>query len=689
MSLSKRASILLGEKNLDEVESVWMTEMEADPSEVSEFLATARLMRKAGERTLSDTLLELLADLLLERKLWPQRLRVLREIGRLSRRPSTLREPLLEAVARTLEHKPSYRKVVDAVGISDPKANPVDLAEKIETWLRFDVGEPFFMSGRGVGVVIELNPELGLCRLDFENEKRVAVPLGAAPKYLEPIAPDHLLRKKFSDPEELSREIVTDPAGSFESLLRGFGRPMTAGEIKDALLGVVPSNRWSSWWNAARKHPQIVMTGAGARATYSWKSSTEAAEEAIRAKFRRAKLREKLEIARRQSGRGPELADEFASTLAAEAERLHTSDPAVAWEILVSLEKLPGSWQSELDPNELLLRGSPARTIASIPDRALREKALADIREVVDRWPSIYREVFFLEEDPRILTQIAEALESSGEDGEKQRLIEETLRFPRRHPHAFAWACREIADTDPLPERVDYPLVFQILEVIGSDEAAPVRARLKDLFDKGGLVIRIIAAREDAAHAQRLHETIDRHGWIESYRRDLIKDAVTMKVPSLREQQAEPILATAESATSRREEYEKLRGVEIPANLKAIQEAREMGDLRENFEYKAARQRQEYLSSRVAALQSELSRLRILDPGEIDASEVRVGTSMRLRNGDLEREVTILGPWESDPERGIYSHESDVAKALLGKRAGEVVSFLGNDYLIESIAPWK
>src|SRR5436305_8993967 len=162
-----------------------------------------------------------------------------------------------------------------------------------------------------------------------------------------------------------------------------------------------------------------------------------------------------------------------------------------------------------------------------------------------------------------------------------------------------------------------------------------------------------------------------------------------MKFPTLREPEAEPVYATAQSLEQKRAELTNLKTVEIPANSKALQAAREMGDLRENFEYKAARARAEYLSARVGELASELSRVRVVEPGEIDTTSVRVGTKLVLTNGDIHREVTILGPWESAPEHGVYSNQSDVAKALLGHAAGDIVSFMGNDYQIESIGIWS
>src|SRR5437867_9571838 len=126
-----------------------------------------------------------------------------------------------------------------------------------------------------------------------------------------------------------------------------------------------------------------------------------------------------------------------------------------------------------------------------------------------------------------------------------------------------------------------------------------------------------------------------------------------------------------------------------PANKKAIQVAREMGDLSENFEYKSARQRDEYLSARAGKLLSELGNVRVLEPAQVDTSVVRVGTKVGLSNGDVRREVTILGPWESAPEHGVYSNESEVAKALIGHSVGEIVTFMGNDYQIEAIRRWN
>lgn len=676
------------EKKFDDVETLWMAELDRDPSDVDAFLAVAKALRKAEQRTQSDTLLGLLGDAEKEGGHWNQRLQVLKELGRLSKHPTQIRPQIEEALKKALGSHKSFPRAFQFAKFNDPQSNPVERAEKIETWLTYDEGECFFMSGRGAGCVTELNPELGVCRLDFEKDKRVSVPLGAANKFLTPLPEGHILREKFRDAEGLQTQATKKPAEFFAKLLQSFGRPMTMAEVRDAVIGIVPEKSWASWWTSARKNPQIVVSGSGAKATYSYSSSTGEAEGVIRRDFERADAKTRLDLARKHSARSQELADFFSSSLAADAAKLARTDAATAWQILSTLETLPGKYESSIDPASLLQSPMASRTVAAIADKQLRERALGVVRETHPDWQKVYSEVFFLEEEPKIITLIYDALEKAGETELLTRLTDETLRYPRRHPRAFYWYVKRVNEDEAWSERATYPLLFQILDALTNDEFSAVRARLKDFFDKGALAIRVINGQNNEEQARKLVDTLDRYGAVEEYRREIVKAAALMKHPHLREPQQEPVYSTPEMLEKKRAELQHLRSVEIPANSKALQAAREMGDLRENFEYKAARARAEYLAARAAELSSELSRVRVLEPAQIDTGTVRVGTKLLLSNGELQREVVILGPWESAPEHGVYSNQSEVAKALLGHAAGDIVSFMGNDYQIESIRKW-
>lgn len=682
------AQKLIQQKKFDELEALWMSELDRDPSDVDGFLTVAKALRKAEQRSQADTLLGLLGDAMKDQKLWPQRLQVVKELGRLSKHPATIRPQVEEALRSAFGEHKSFGRAFQFAKFNDPTSNPIERAEKIETWLTYDEGECFFMAGRGAGLVTELNPELGICRLDFEREKRVSVPLGAAGKYLVPLPEGHVLREKFSAPDKVRAEATGKQADFFARILQSFGRPMTMGEVRDAVIGIVPEKSWTSWWTAAKKNPQIVVSGTGAKATYAYSTSTDEAEKSIRRDFERAETKTKLDLARKHSARNQEIADFFAGSLAAEAAKIARTDPATAWQILATLDALPGKYEATVDQASLLSSPMASRIVAAIADKPLRERALRVVRENHPDWAKVYGEAFFLEEEPRIIAAIFDELETARQTELRDRLIDETLRYPRRHPRAFFWYAKRVSEDESWADRATFQLLFQILDALTHDEFGPVRARLKDFFDKGGLAIRIVASQNNEEQARKLVDTLDRYGVLEEYRREIVKNAAIMKHPTLREPQQEPVYATPDMLEKKRAELNHLRSVEIPANSKALQAAREMGDLRENFEYKAARQRAEYLSARVGELSSELGRVQLLDAQKIDTSVIRVGTRAVITNGDVRREVTILGPWESAPEHGVYSNQSDVAKALLGRAAGDIVSFMGNDYQIESIRRW-
>lgn len=687
MAFRDEAQQLIQQKKFDDLESVWMNQIDSDPSDVDSFLHVAKVLRKADQRIQADTLLGLLADSLKERKLWAQRLAALKEIGRLSKHPAHLRAPIEEALRKSVGDRKAFNRAFEFSKFSDPASNPIEKADKIGQWLTYDEGECFFMPGRGAGVIIELNPELGICRIDFEKEKRVAVPMGAAGKFLTSIPKGHVLREKFSSPDKLRAEAAKSPADMFARILQSFGRAMAMSEVRDSLIGVVPEEKWASWWTAARKNPQIVVSGSGAKATYSWSASAGDASNAIRRDFDRADAKTRLDLARKHAGRSKDLAEHFYAALSADATKLARTDPPTAWQILALLDDRKQPLPIELPA--LLSGPAAARVINGIADKPLRERGLAVIRENHADWPKIFSEAFFLDQEPRILSVIHDELDKAGQTAIRDRVVDETLRYPRRHPHAFYWFVKKLNEDDTNSPRANYALLFQILDAISSDEFATVRPRLREMFEKGGLGIRIVLSNDNEEQARKLAENLERYGGLEEYRREILKNALVMKYPALREPQAEPVYATAEMLTKKRGEIEHLTRVEIPANSKAIQVAREMGDLRENFEYKAARQRAEYLAARVRELDGEIGRVRVIDPAQVDTSAVRVGAKVRLSNGDIHRDVTILGPWESSPEHGVYSNQSDVAKKLIGHASGDIVSFMGNDYQIESIVRWN
>ncbi|BAK78248.1 transcription elongation factor GreA [Pseudogulbenkiania sp. NH8B] len=136
---------------------------------------------------------------------------------------------------------------------------------------------------------------------------------------------------------------------------------------------------------------------------------------------------------------------------------------------------------------------------------------------------------------------------------------------------------------------------------------------------------------------------------------------------------------TLRGAELLKEELQRLKSVERPAVIEAIAEARSHGDLSENAEYDAAKERQAFVEGRIAELEGKLSNAQIINPSELDAEgRIVFGTTVELMDLETEDEVTyqIVGDDEADIKFAKVSVNSPIARALIGKEAGDVAEVM-------------
>ena len=131
---------------------------------------------------------------------------------------------------------------------------------------------------------------------------------------------------------------------------------------------------------------------------------------------------------------------------------------------------------------------------------------------------------------------------------------------------------------------------------------------------------------------------------------------------------------TKETLETMKAELQHMRGVERPAAARAIAEAREKGDLKENAEYDAAKEAQGHLESKIAQMEGILANTRVLDESSIDTSKVSILTRVTLTNLNTKKQVTyqLVSENEADLKMGKISVTSPIGKGLLGKKPGEV-----------------
>jgi transcription elongation factor GreA len=670
------------------IEGEWLARLEAGLGDGAELAEALRQLRGAGKRTMAATLLELAADQAYADGAWAARERFLAELIRLGIGDGEQwRSALEECVRQVWTGKPSLDKMLDQFPLRGAR-KPLDALENLENWLEHDVGGVFAMAGRGAGRVVEANPKLGTLRLDFEREKRVPMPIEAAQRFLTPLPSGHFLRRRLEDKATLAQEAIDDPAAALAAMLESFATPMSVSEIKAAFAGVVSEEQWAGWWSKARKLPRLVSAGSGSRISYRLAGGA-GAEEEIRVEFIGAALEQKVELARRHGTRSKELAGIFAVELAAAAVA-PGAQPANAWEGLALARRL-GAPAAEVDrvQHALVARIGARELLALLADPQQREAVLDLVREMPEQdWPSIWGEWIEHESHPRVLSHLAGALVEAGKAKETQAFLDRVFVNPTKAPAAFVWACElDGALASLVEDKRGGALLVRIVELAERKEFTALRNRLKELLSAGGLAGRIVQDRLTADQARRIVQVLDRPGELIE-ERNWLRRAAVARFPELRQVAAPDVVpALASTVTRIQGELRDLLEKQIPETVKAIQVAKEHGDLSENFEYHAARARQEFLSARAANLQADLGRVRVIDPATVDFSRVRVGTRVWLRAADSQEELAlvILGPYEAEPQRGILSHGSEAAQGLLERAPGDAVGFDGRRWTVERI----
>jgi len=676
--------------SFEEAENDFLARLESSP-EGAALGAAARALSQAGEIDRASFLLQMTDDQLRQSGAWHERLGLLRKAGDLLYPdPLALHDEIVRTLLSAHGESELCRRLADKLGL---QRAPEDIRktweklDRVEELMSLAPGTVVWMEGKGAGRVAEVNLQLDSFRVDLKGIGVLSVGFAAAKKMLRPLAPHHVLRRKLEDLAALQALKGDRPEELVRVALQSYDEPLTGNELRQALGGIVDDAEWTSFWNRAKKSPQIVAL-PGSRQRYQWAASAGAAVAGVREDFGKAPVREKLDLLKSHGLRDKQLLREMTEALLGDAQKLRTSDPAAALEVALALERAGAAPTGELAPGALLAASDDPVKLVAAADRTVREETYRRLPDARADWPSWYEKALMREEEPKLLDLIADGL--AGEARESfDRLVGALLTQPRKHPAGFTWLAERAAREEPMMQRSPLRMFQQILAATADEVFSTHKKRLLKLADSGGTLPRLLPFLEPAQAAQA-EEAVGKAPGLEEFQREALKNAIHLRFPDLRQEAVQPLYATPEAITAKKEELRKLLEEEIPANRRAIEEARAMGDLRENFEYKSARQRHEYLAARASGLDRDLRRARPIDATKVDPSAARVGTKLRLQGtGGEERTLTLLGPWDSQPEQGILSHESELATSLLGKEVGAEVMVEGKSYTIAEISRFR
>ena len=568
----------------------------------------------------------------------------------------------------------------------------------------------------GFGRIKTVDTVFARFMIDFENKAGHMMDLAFAAESLKPIAKDHILARKASDPEALRQMAATQHLELVKLVLNSYGGKATVDQIQQALVPDVIGCDWKKWWEAARRelkkdgHFQVPLKKSD---PIIYQTKEVSLQDRLMEGFRTAKgLKARLVIATELLRNAHDLTDKAAAATEViamfntEILSYQRTQPAVALEAIFArddMREMAGSppGEGEITAQAIWVQDSKLGPLleqlpASKHRRALESFKAANPEHWHDALQAALNSV-----SAKLCHELAGLLI---QEGKIEQLKETVARLVSQHTASselLLWLAKDRNDSfaDILG-----PEVFRaMLTAMERDQFNERRSnRLRDfILDDQELLVELIGSADfevikDLTRALQLSPSFD-----DMDKRSLLArivksyPAIQVLISGEQSKQETHLLVSWESLERRKNEYHELVEKKIPANSREIAVARSYGDLSENHEYKAAKEMQKLLMTRKADLETQLVRARGTDFAAARTDVASIGTVVHATDlaTNQPEHFSILGAWDSDPEKDIVSYLSPVAQSLLGHKVGDEVEFEIHGVLhrhrVEAIQPYK
>jgi transcription elongation GreA/GreB family factor len=568
----------------------------------------------------------------------------------------------------------------------------------------------------GFGKIKAVDTVFARFTIDFPGKPGHTMDLAFAAELLKPIPKDHILARKANDLEAV-RQMAAHHLDLIKLVLNSYDGKATAEQIQQVLTPDVIRDDWKKWWEVARremkKDGHFIVPVKKTEPVVFQVQETSLKDRSL-ADFRAAKglkarvavVAEILKVVSDLSDKAS-VANEVIAALNADIASHQRTQPGVALEAIFARDELRVAagvppTESEITDAQIWLQDGIkfGPVVEQIP-AAKHHHALVSFKAAnPERWHDIVRgSLNFV--SAKLCREFANVLIQGG----KRDLLKEAIaRLINQHTagtELLLWLARDRNDAfaDILG-----PEVFRaMLTAMERDQFAEKRSnRLRDYIMEDQELLGELTASADievikdltrALQLSTVFDDMDKRSLLAR----LVKahPVIQTLISGEQTKQDSALLVSWESLERRRAEYQELVQKKIPANSKEIAIARSYGDLSENHEFKAAKEMQKILMRRKQELETQLMRARGTDFSNTAADAVSIGSVVLAIDLGTNRpeSFTILGAWDSDPDKGVISYLSPVGAALLNHKIGDEVEFefhgAKHRHRIEKIEAWQ
>ena len=590
---------------------------------------------------------------------------------------------------------PELQKVVEEGRLTAPAARTLSALEP---------GAFAYHKSWGFGRVSGWNLEGNQILIDFGPKKAHPMQLQYAGDNLKAIPAEHPLARKATDAVVFKKEAADNPTVVVETILKhSAARKATPAQIAAMLSPEIfaGETEFKRWWEGAKKALKKdgrFVIPAKKTEFVELRDAALNQNQAILTRFTSARqLKAQLGVLDEVSKNvedfksNPEGLVDVLVEAGKSAVRNQRLDIDAAFELLVTRDEIANATGVTLPPDapELttMMRDEEGRLgeiIGNLP-AAKQRFALFQMPAALgeDKWAGRALSLLPQTHNARVVGEVARLFDSQKRTEEMRTFLDRSIRDYSVTCEMLLWLCKE-RDNEHYADFASPRLFKAILSALERDGLSDIKrsTRLHDLLSSDRSLITELLKHADTAELRSAARALLATPALEELDKRSLMARLMKLHPELQnlltgggEERPTNLTVSWTSLEKRKLELDDLVNKQIPKNIEEIQIAREYGDLRENFEFKAAKEMQAVLARRRSELERDLDRARGTNFENPDTNLVSIGTVVTLKDaatGKAET-YTILGAWDGDPDKHILSYLTTIGQAILGHKVGETV----------------
>ena len=692
------------------VKDIWGKLIELNIEDLEFFQLVEKKISKIMSVEKSAMLLEDLYPAIVETEKWEVAIETLKRILQYDPKNPWARKEIVNCYRQMYDGHSQLEEYIKLSNLNQSWRNIVEAISDFEKHISFDAGNFVFHKTWGVGVIRSIKGDN--ISIDFAEKRNHTMSLKMGVNALMSLSKNHIWVLKSALPKEkLHSKVKSDIPWTLKTVIRSFDNAADMKRMKAELVpSILTQGEWSSWSTEARR---ILKTDADFGNTpdkldlFMVRDKPISIEEKTFNKFkaesnffdRYQTIQEFMKESDPDSDYFAEMFQYFTSFLKA----ANVNEQVVCSYLFVNkIIKIypflnPGMTYEfkELFDDIEDLEG----LFNSIQYADLKKEFLVEIKRHIEGWQDYYILLF-----PYYLNKsIIEELINKGFNDLVKDKLQDIMSHYREFREPFLWIARNAVDEtwfEKLSFQYEKILInmIHLLDITFRDisnkkdvtENKKINRAIQTyLFKEARLESFILNGDEDTV--SRLFTLLQDVKELDVSVKLNLRQKITDKYPKIRflgDLEETPVAAGTrslivleESLRDKQKELKHILEVEVPQNSKEIGIAIEMGDLKENAEYKAGKEKQEALNIQAGKLKEGIEKAKVFDPSTVDVKKVSFGTKVVLMNeiSKIEESYTILGPWESDPSNNVISYVSPFGNAIYGARKGRKLAFTINE----------